>query len=176
MAEELNIESLMTAFEEIAPRFQIDVTRTPENLLARMVIQDRYKYTHTNHLFRLFCEGARRTHQPAESAGQLTDEARHVAAQMVNVLFNLAQRAGHTLTSDDCALFDKLRKEWDAVRAVRAQADGVVITQKELAEQLEKAFMQGAERGTLLAIERLNAEGRLLNATQAAQNTAKAGD
>jgi hypothetical protein len=37
-------------------------------------------------------------------------------ATMANVMFNFAQKAGHTLTSDDTALFDKLRKEWDERR------------------------------------------------------------
>jgi hypothetical protein len=32
---------------------------------------------------------------------------------LANVAFNFAQKAGHTLTSDDCAMLDKLRKEWD---------------------------------------------------------------
>lgn len=40
-----------------------------------------------------------------------------IGAEMANVMFNFAQRAGHTLTSDDAVLFDKLRKRWDAAPA-----------------------------------------------------------
>lgn len=38
----------------------------------------------------------------------------NAGAQLANVAFNWAQRCGYTLTSDDCAMLDKLRKQWDA--------------------------------------------------------------
>ena len=45
-------------------------------------------------------------HQPALSAG----------GELANVAFNFAQKAGHTLTSDDVAMLDSLRKKWDESR------------------------------------------------------------
>lgn len=49
-----------------------------------------------------------------------------VGATLANVAFNFAQKAGYTLTSDDCAMLDKLRKQWDESRraAVSAQDMG----------------------------------------------------
>lgn len=46
----------------------------------------------------------------------------NIGAQMANVMFNMAQRAGHTLTSDEAALFDRLRKQWDAATPAPAPA------------------------------------------------------
>lgn len=43
---------------------------------------------------------------------------RAAGAMLANVAYNLAQKPGHALTSDDVALLDKLRREWDA--ALRA--------------------------------------------------------
>jgi hypothetical protein len=59
-----------------------------------------------------------------------------VAAQMANVLFNLAQKCGHTLTSDDCMLFDNLRMQWDAARRP-AQASEASIRDAALEEAAE---------------------------------------
>ena len=42
-------------------------------------------------------------------------EMRAIGAQLANVAFNLAQKPGHALTSDDVLLLDKLRRQWDAV-------------------------------------------------------------
>jgi len=45
-----------------------------------------------------------------------------IGAKMANVLFNLAQQEGCTLTADYCARMDKLRKDWDAARAAEHAA------------------------------------------------------
>jgi hypothetical protein len=67
--------------------------------------------------------------QEAQAPGELSDTiARGEAllqagAMLANVAFNWAQMCGHTLTSEDCSMLDKLRKEWDeARRAAPAQA------------------------------------------------------
>jgi hypothetical protein len=49
------------------------------------------------------------------------DAMQDAGSKMANAMFNLAQNAGCTLDSDDCALFDKLRKEWDA--ALRGEGE-----------------------------------------------------
>jgi hypothetical protein len=36
----------------------------------------------------------------------------NIGDEMASVLFNFAQKIGHTLTGDDVALFDKLRQRW----------------------------------------------------------------
>jgi hypothetical protein len=45
-------------------------------------------------------------------------DKRHAATKvagglLANAAYNLAQKPGHALTSDDVALLDKLRREWD---------------------------------------------------------------
>ncbi|HJV72704.1 MAG TPA: hypothetical protein VJ654_00655 [Noviherbaspirillum sp.] len=45
---------------------------------------------------------------------QAVSDPLHVAHLMANALFNFAQKCGETLSSDDCAMFDKLRKQFDA--------------------------------------------------------------
>ncbi len=70
-------------------------------------------------------------------------EAVGVGATMANVLFNFAQKTGYTLTSDDTALFDKLRKEWDAARATPAPADSAA--ERDAAQRLLKAAKTYAE-------------------------------
>lgn len=51
-----------------------------------------------------------------------------IGAQLANVAFNWAQHTGHTLTAEDCAMLDKLRKQWDAARAQAApQAPAVEV-------------------------------------------------
>jgi len=57
----------------------------------------------------------------------------NIGAQMANVMFNLAQKAGHTLTYDDAALFDRLRKQWDAATPAPAPADHATVEQWEAA-------------------------------------------
>lgn len=52
----------------------------------------------------------------------LPAEARQVGRQLANVAFDLAQRPGHALTSDDCALLDRLRKQWDHALSASTQA------------------------------------------------------
>lgn len=47
----------------------------------------------------------------------MSEALRQAGRQLANVAFNWAQRCGHTLTGDDVALLDKLRKEWDAALA-----------------------------------------------------------
>jgi hypothetical protein len=51
-------------------------------------------------------------------------ELLRIGGQMANVMFNMAQRPGHELTSDDVALMDKLRQQWDAARRTPADAVG----------------------------------------------------
>ena len=46
---------------------------------------------------------------------------RGIGGQLSNAAFNLAQRAGHVISSDDCSLLDGLRKQWDAALAEGAQ-------------------------------------------------------
>jgi hypothetical protein len=43
-------------------------------------------------------------------------ELTRIGGQMANVCFNFAQYVGQPVTSDDVAMFDKLRKQWDAAR------------------------------------------------------------
>lgn len=50
----------------------------------------------------------------------MRDTREHIGVQLANVAFNWAQQCGHTLTSDDCAMLDKLRKQWDAAPPVPA--------------------------------------------------------
>jgi hypothetical protein len=54
--------------------------------------------------------------QPIDlDALQAAAEARNLAgAQLANVAFNWSQQMGYVLTSDDCMMLDKLRREWDA--------------------------------------------------------------
>lgn len=52
--------------------------------------------------------GCDKRHAAAKAAG----------AQLANLAFNLAQRAGEPLSTHDTELLDRLRREWDA--AVRA--------------------------------------------------------
>jgi hypothetical protein len=49
---------------------------------------------------------------PAQPHG-LTDDAKHIGSLMANVMFNFAQRVGHTINSDDSLAFNSLRKQWD---------------------------------------------------------------
>ena len=44
---------------------------------------------------------------------QLLVLVERAGALMANTMFNLAQRAGYTLTSDDASLFDTMRRDWD---------------------------------------------------------------
>jgi hypothetical protein len=53
----------------------------------------------------------------AQDGGQGQAERERIGGLMANVMFNLAQRIGQHLTSDDCATMDKLRKQWDAARS-----------------------------------------------------------
>lgn len=39
-----------------------------------------------------------------------------VGSELANFAFNLAQKAGHALTSDDVAMLDSLRRKWDESR------------------------------------------------------------
>lgn len=59
----------------------------------------------------------------AELAAILKREkrVRGIGGQLSNVAFNLAQRAGHVISSDDCSLLDGLRKQWDDALAEGAQ-------------------------------------------------------
>lgn len=70
--------------------------------------------------------------QPTSSASSADiGNKRQIAATMANVLFNLAQKCGDTLTSDDCAMFDALRKQWDAAivpQVVQAPIDDSVAS------------------------------------------------
>lgn len=55
----------------------------------------------------------------AHAAGLRDEDAaiqrvRAAGAMLANAAYNLAQKPGHALTSDDVALLDKLRREWDA--------------------------------------------------------------
>jgi hypothetical protein len=50
-------------------------------------------------------------------------ELTNIGAQMANVMFNLAQRPGEPLTSNDVAIMDKLRKEWDEGRRATPSSD-----------------------------------------------------
>lgn len=65
---------------------------------------------------------------------QPSDTLRRVGAQMASVMFNLAQQAGKTLDSDDCALFDKLRNEWDAARVSSPALDAARVRDAALEE------------------------------------------
>jgi hypothetical protein len=44
-------------------------------------------------------------------------KARRTGGRLANVAFNLAQRCGHTLDSNDVSILDSLRKQWDAAMA-----------------------------------------------------------
>jgi hypothetical protein len=46
---------------------------------------------------------------------------RGIGGQLSNVAFNLAQRPGEPLSSDDCSMLDRLRKQWDAALAEGVQ-------------------------------------------------------
>lgn len=61
------------------------------------------------HLCALLDDASAALAQPTAATAQ-----RDIGAQLANVAFNLAQRPGHALTSDDVALLDKLRRQWDA--------------------------------------------------------------
>ena len=50
------------------------------------------------------------------------ERLRSVGAQLGNVAYNLAQKPGHALTSDDVSMLDKLRRQWDD--AARAATKG----------------------------------------------------
>jgi len=43
------------------------------------------------------------------------ERMRTVGTRLSNVAFNLAQRCGHTIDSDDVSILDGLRKQWDAL-------------------------------------------------------------
>lgn len=61
--------------------------------------------------------------QVAPVSGATSDERSSIATVMANVMFNFAQKCGHTLTDADCELFDKLRKRYgSAVLDVAAPA------------------------------------------------------
>jgi len=45
---------------------------------------------------------------------EVAEAQRQAGAQLSNIAFNWAQRCGRVLTSDDCTLLDKCRKQWDA--------------------------------------------------------------
>lgn len=59
----------------------------------------------------------------AELAASREREARmrDIGGQLSNAAFNLAQRPGEPLSSDDCSMLDRLRKQWDAALAEGAQ-------------------------------------------------------
>lgn len=44
----------------------------------------------------------------------LAEERDSVGAQLANVAFNWSQKMGYALTSDDCEMLNRLRREWDA--------------------------------------------------------------
>lgn len=46
------------------------------------------------------------------------ERLRNVGAKLANCAFNLAQKTGETLTGDDTAILDQLRKDWDAAASV----------------------------------------------------------
>lgn len=56
------------------------------------------------------------------AAPALPTEAMQVGRQLANVAFDLAQMPGHALTSDDCALLDRLRKQWEYALSASTQA------------------------------------------------------
>jgi hypothetical protein len=63
------------------------------------------------------CEGVAQEQLEAFAAGVRAEERarlRVAGGLLANVAFNLAQKPGHALTSDDVAMLDKLRREWDA--------------------------------------------------------------
>lgn len=70
-----------------------------------------------------FLQFARAIEQHVEAGKRQSEVAlESVGSTMANVMFNLAQKTGHTLTSDDTALLDKLRIQWDAARRSTATA------------------------------------------------------
>lgn len=54
----------------------------------------------------------------------MADALREAGNQLANLAFNWAQQPGYTLTSDDVALLDKLRRQWDDARAALAAPPG----------------------------------------------------
>lgn len=77
----------------------------------------------------------------ARAAGapvQQGDERSSIAIVMANVMYNFAQKRGHTLTETDCEMFDKLRKRCDAAAPYNAApADAVVARPDLLAARAE---------------------------------------
>lgn len=74
--------------------------------------------------------------QPAPAA---SDKTVAIGAQLANVAFNWANRVGHTLTGDDVALLDSLRKKWDAALSDRKPAPAPL-------PELSEADRKDAER------------------------------
>jgi hypothetical protein len=68
-------------------------------------------------------QAARIAELEARIASNGAEPLKHVGAQMANVMFNWAQNIGKTLRDDDCALMDKLRREWDAAVSAAPVAD-----------------------------------------------------
>ena len=66
----------------------------------------------SNRAWRLECAALR-----AELAEcrKVAERMRTVGTRLSNVAFNLAQRCGHTIDSDDVSILDGLRKQWDAL-------------------------------------------------------------
>jgi hypothetical protein len=69
----------------------------------------------------------------------MTTEWKLAGTKLANIAFNLAQRPGEPLTSDDCALLDKCRKEWDATIEAAPQPVRQEMTDEQI-EDLAKAY------------------------------------
>lgn len=81
----------------------------------------------------------------------LTDDAWSIGYSMSNVMFNLAQQAGHVLDGDDCATFDKLRKHWDAAASTAPQAEakeGWKLVPTQITEEMHAAAVRTIQRCT----------------------------
>lgn len=85
---------------------------------------------------------------PSSPVAVSDSEIFNVGTRMANVMFNFAQKGGHTLTTDDEVMFDTLRKEWDAARALShtapVVAEGFVIVPKVPTEEMELAGMEAS--------------------------------
>lgn len=51
---------------------------------------------------------------------------------LASIAFNLAQKCGHTLTSDNCQLLDKRRKEYDASRSAILRLEATLAKYEKL--------------------------------------------
>ena len=71
---------------------------------------------------------AKPAEQSAPPVPRMDADLLAIAGVMSNTLFNMAQQTGHTLTSDDTALFDSLRKQWDSA-ASRGRAQGGITSE-----------------------------------------------